>query len=119
MTNGTKGTSGKYGNHSKHGTKNGRTDAIYFILLAAVAMIGYSAANREEEPVAALPIPDFSLPPITLDIAIDLPISFVKFESTMPTSMDFSSDMESTLIDNRLALLESSMIVEIRPTLPQ
>ncbi len=105
--------------HGKHGTKNGRSDAVYFVLLAAVATIGYAAANREEEPVAALPIPDFSLPPITLDVAIDLPISFVKFESARPTSIDFSSGMESTLLGNRLALLESSAVVEIRPTSPQ
>ena len=95
-----------------------RVDGFYFLLLLAVSVIGYYAANRLSDPSeegVALALPDFSLPPLVLEVPFELPYTVVKFERLAAPTLEFSGNMESVLGEVRSALLESSKLVEIRP----
>jgi len=95
-----------------------RVDGIYFLLLLAVSVIGYYAANRPSDPSeegVVLALPDFSLPPLVLEVPFELPYTVVKFNRLDAPTLEFSDDMESVLGEVRSALLESSTLVEIRP----
>jgi hypothetical protein len=94
-----------------------RGDAIYFLLLLAVSVTGYYAANRpsdQSEEGVVLVLPDFSPPAIVLEVPFDFPYAIVKFESRVAPTLEFSGDMESVLGEVRSALLESSTLVEVR-----
>jgi hypothetical protein len=101
---------------------NRRVDAIYFLLLLVVSVVGYyaadaadaaDAANRSSEERAALELPDFSPPPLVLEVPFNLPYTIVKFESMAAPKLTLSDDMESVLGEVRTALLESSTLVEV------
>jgi hypothetical protein len=95
---------------------NRRVDAIYFVLIVAVAAVGYVAANRFSGDGEIRPLPDYSPPPLVFDVPFEpfeLPFQFVKFERASPPTLALSSDMESALVEVRAALLESSTIVEL------
>lgn len=92
---------------------NRRVDAIYFLLLLAVSVAGYYLANRPAEERASLELPDFSLPPLVLEVPFDLPYTIVNFESLAAPRLRLSDDMESVLGEVRTALLKSSKLVEV------
>ena len=95
---------------------NRRVDAIYFFLLLTVAVAGYYAAEVANWPSAeeaTLDLPDFSLPPLVLEVPFELPYTIVRFKSVDSPRLNLSDDMESVLGENRVALLESSTLVEV------
>jgi hypothetical protein len=95
-----------------------RVDGFYFLLLLVVPVLGYYAANRPSdlsEEGVALALPDFSLPPLVLEVPFELSYTVVKFERLAAPALEFSDNMESVLGEVRSALLESSTLVEIRP----
>ena len=95
---------------------NRRVDALYFLLIVVVGTIGFVAANRPVEQVEGLALPDFS--PLRFDIPFEpfeLPFPIVSFENPITRRLALSSNMESTLVEVRTALLESSKPVEVRP----
>jgi hypothetical protein len=95
---------------------NRRVDAIYFVLIIAVAAIGYVAANRFSETGEILSLPDYSPAPLVFDVPFEpfeLPFQRVNFERALPPTLALSSTMESALVEVRAALLESSTMVEV------
>jgi len=92
---------------------NRRVDAIYFLLLLVVSVAGFYVANRPSTEEATLDLPDFSLPPLVLEVPFELPYSIVRFKSLASPRLNLSDDMESVLGENREALLESSTLVEV------
>jgi hypothetical protein len=97
---------------------NRRVDAIYFLLLLAVSVTGYYLANRssgQSEEGVALVLPDFSPPPLVLEVPFEFPYALVEFERRVAPTLKFSDDMESVLGEVRSALLAGSTLVEVRP----
>jgi len=98
---------------------NRRADAIYFVLLLGVFVIGYYASNRPADKVgdvddgATLELPDFKPPQLVFEIPFDFPYAIPDFESRVAPTMQLSNDMESALGEVRSALLESSTIIEV------
>ena len=92
---------------------NRRIDAIYFVLLIAVGSVGYLAANWPSDEVEGLPLPDFTPAPLRFEVPFELPFHIVKFKNVVPQTLALSSNMESTLVEVRAALLESSRVVEV------
>lgn len=96
---------------------NRHVDAIYFVFLLTVCMIGYFVADRSSdrsEEGATLDLPDFNPPPLVLEVPFDFPYPFIEFKSLVAPTLDLSDDMESVLGEVRSALLESSRLVEVR-----
>ena len=92
---------------------NRRVDAIYFLLLIAVSVVGFYVANRPSTEEASLDLPDFSLPPLVLEVPFELHYTTVRFKSLASPTLSLSDDMESVLGEVRTALLERSTLVEI------
>jgi hypothetical protein len=101
---------------------NRRADALYFVLLLTVFVIGYYAANRssdefgEFEEGTSLELPNFNPPQLVFEIPFEFPYVIPQFESRVAPTLQLSNDMESALGEVRSALLESSTIVEVRST---
>jgi hypothetical protein len=95
---------------------NRRADAIYFVLLLGVCVIGYYASNWPADEFgegATLVLPDFNPPQLEFEIPFDFPYAIPDFESRVAPTMQLSNDMESALGEVRSALLESSRIIEV------
>ena len=94
---------------------NRRVDAIYFVLLLAVCMIGYYLANQSADEGGVLDMPVLEPPELVLEASFAFPYSVVKFKKRTPPTLDLSDNMESVLVEIRSALLENSASVEVRP----
>ena len=94
---------------------NRRVDAIYFVLLLAVCMIGYYLANPSAHEGGTLDMPTLEPPELVLEASFAFPYSVVKFKKRTPPTLDLSDNMESVLVEIRSALLENSASVEVRP----
>ncbi len=95
---------------------NRRLDALYLILIVAVAVIGYVVANQTSDDGEIASLPDYSPAPLVFDVPFvpfELPFHFVRFERVQPPTLALSSNMESALVEVRAALLESSALVEV------
>jgi hypothetical protein len=94
---------------------NRRVDAIYFVLLLAVSMVGYHLANRPSREGGTLEMPVLEPPELVLEDSFAFPYSVVKFKKRTPPTLALSDNLESVLVEIRSALLENSASVDVRP----
>jgi hypothetical protein len=94
---------------------NRRGDAIYLGLLIVVSAIGFLASRLWPHEAKVRELPDFSPPPLEIELAIELPFEITRFEIREPPTLMLSDKMPTALSQVRSALLESSKPVEIRP----
>jgi hypothetical protein len=86
-------------------------------VIIAVAAIGVVFANRFSDDGELPSLPDYSPAPLVFDVPFEpfeLPFHFVKINRGPAPALTLSTDMESTLVEVRAALLESSAIVEVQ-----
>lgn len=90
-----------------------RLDLLYVGILATAVGIGLLVAHRPDEPPAALELPDFSPPELALAVPFELPWAIVEFRERRTPRLMLAGSMESVLVENRTALLESAGSAEI------
>ena len=88
------------------------TDLICLGLVGVVVLVTWLAVRTERDPTGDTPLPDFSLPDVSLEMALELPYRFVRFKRPPPPTLQIPADTEGALVAVREALLESATLVE-------
>lgn len=96
---------------------NRRVDLVFFGVILTVVLVAYYTTNRPSDDEGPIPeLPDFELPELAFEASFDFPYRVVEFEHRSVPRLMLSRDVESALGEIRMALLNSSKLVEIRST---
>jgi hypothetical protein len=97
--------------------KSRQTDFIYVAVIGLAALIAFLAVRSETDPVETGPVPDFTLPHLSLEMAVEIPYRFVRFKRPPAPKLEIPANTEDALAAVREALLETATVVEdIAPT---
>lgn len=91
-------------------TRRARRLAESLFLPVVLAVMAGSAwyASREPEDTGPISLPDFSLPGLELDVAIELPYRFAALRRREAPRLEIGRDTEGVIAAVRRGLLESS-----------
>ena len=86
-----------------------RLSESLFLPVVLVVMAGSAwYASREPEETGPISLPDFSLPGLELDVAIELPYRFAPLRRREAPRLEIGRDTEGVIAAVRRGLLESS-----------
>jgi hypothetical protein len=94
-------------------TRRRRLDGLYLGIFAIAVGVGLFFANRPVEEPAALPLPEFRPPELVLAVPFELPWAIVEFRERRAPALVLGGSMESVLVENRAALLESAVPADV------
>ena len=92
--------------------KSRQTDLVYLAVIGVVGLVAFLAVRYEGETVDAGRVPDFTLPRLSFEMAVEIPYRFVRFKRPPAPKLEIPANTEEALAAVREVLLETATVVE-------